>query len=407
MTCVSEPTNNHAPAPSAGSRLVRADCGPQLDSGGGGSGGRASPHDETLLRSTLDALSAHIAVLDGQGTIIAVNRAWRDFAATGGYAGVNHGIGTNYLRICEAGAAASDDAARTARGLREIMDGQRTAFRLEYPCQTPSGQRWFQLRATSPADQGDPRIVVAHEDITDVKRAEEALARLTARLLRLQDEERRHIARELHDTTAQNLLAITLGAARLQDRRSAGGEGARRAEGEIMELAEQCLQEVRTLCYVLHPPLLDDVGLEAALRWLAKGLAERSGIAVETRIEEIGAALDQEAATAMFRVAQEALLNVHRHSGAAWARLALRNRGDGIELTVEDSGRGLQRGRSAADAEAGVDTSVTVGVGIQGMRVRIEQLGGRLTLRDRRPGLAVRAVLPVPPSRAGRQPVTG
>jgi signal transduction histidine kinase len=346
---------------------------------------------EALVRSALDALSAHVAVLDETGTIIAVNRAWRDFATAGNYAEPDHGIGANYLAVCERGAALSDDAARTAQALREIIAGRRASFRMEYPCSGPDGVRWFQLRVTCPAETPIRRIVVAHEDITDVKRAEESLARLSSRVLKLQDEERRRIARELHDTTAQNLLAISLNAARLADPLRGGAAPDAAVVAEILGLAEQSLKEIRTLSYLLHPPLLDDVGLDSALRWLAKGFGERSGISTEVRIDELGASLAADAVTALFRVAQEALANVHRHSGSAWARLSLRRAGNDIELTVEDGGRGMplpQDGAAAGDVQA-------IGIGISGMRLRLEQLGGRLELRRRRPGLTVRAVLPL------------
>src|SRR5512147_3122645 len=158
-----------------------------------------------LLRSTLDALSAHIAVLDHTGTIVAVNQAWRSFARASGFGGHDDGLGMNYLSVCERSARTSADAAQTAEALREIIGGRRFEFRTEYPCESAEGLRWFQLRVTRPRSVQTPLIVVAHEDITEVKRAQEALARLSSRLIQVQDEERRAIARELHDTTAQNL----------------------------------------------------------------------------------------------------------------------------------------------------------------------------------------------------------
>ena len=133
---------------------------------------------------------------------------------------------------------------------------------------------------------------------------------------------------------------------------------------------------MRTLSYLLHPPLLDEVGLEAALRWLAKGFGERSGIATEARIDDLPAAPAPEVATAIFRVAQEALSNVHRHAGSPWARISLRLRGGWIELRVEDGGSGI---RSADSKDEPADMQA-VGVGISGMRVRAAQLGGRLEL---------------------------
>jgi PAS domain S-box-containing protein len=346
---------------------------------------------EALLRSTLDALSAHIAVLDRTGTIVAVNEAWRSFARATGFVGKEHGVGMNYLAVCERGARASDDAAKTAEALRDIIGGRRSGFRMEYPCESPDGLRWFQLRVTRPDATHAPRIVVAHEDITEVKRAQEELARLSSRLIQVQDEERRAIARELHDTTAQNLLAITLNASRLREPLSNAGEPARRILAETLSLAEQCLQEVRTLSYLLHPPLLDDIGLASALRWFAKGFSDRSGIDVEVRaVEDHGAALPREIATTLFRVAQEAVSNVHRHSGSPWARIALHRVEHAIRLDVTDRGRGLPRQLdSSADSQ-------TVGVGISGMRVRLEQLGGKLEIRSDSSGTRVTATVPLP-----------
>lgn len=346
---------------------------------------------EALLRSTLDSLSAHVAVLDRAGTIVAVNEAWRSFARRSGYAGDDDGVGANYLAVCEASAAASRDAAAAAKALRQIMAGRRRTFRMEYPCTGPDGPRWFQLRITRPPPRETARIVIAHEDITEVKRAHEELARLTARLMQLQDEERRSIARELHDTTAQNLLAVTLNVTRLKERMRNVGPPVDRLLGETLDLAEQSLQEVRTLSYLLHPPLLDVVGLGSALRWLGEGFAERSGIAVDTVIGDGVEALSPDAATALFRVAQECLANVHRHAKSGWARIVLQRVGDAVSLAVSDGGRGFQAG--SADRKT---PAQTLGVGVSGMRLRLEQLGGGLDIESGPSGTRVKALVPIP-----------
>src|SRR5215208_2830373 len=332
---------------------------------------------EALLRSTLDALSAHVAVLDRHGTIVAVNAAWRDFAERSGYRGQDHGVGTNYLQVCDRAAGQSEDAARTAQALKDIVRGRRRDFRLEYPCLSTDGPRWFQLRITRPQGHRVERFVAAHEDITDVKRTQEELTKLSARLMQLQDEERRSIARELHDTTAQNLLAVSLSLARMRERVRNGVAPSDRQLGEIQDLTEQSLQEVRTLSYLLHPPLLDVVGLGAALRWLAEGFSERSGIRVDTIVGAGVEALSQDAATALFRVAQECLANVHRHSGSSWARIAIQRIDGSVRLDVSDGGSGSQP-RPAANklTEQGPD----VGVGVSGMRIRLEQLRGNLQI---------------------------
>jgi signal transduction histidine kinase len=208
--------------------------------------------------------------------------------------------------------------------------------------------------------------------------------------MHLQDEERRAIARELHDTTAQNLLAITLNATRLHEGLRDAGEPARRVLVETLELAEQSLQEVRTLSYLLHPPLLDDVGLTAALSWLARGFSERSGIQVAISIENSGEPLPRPTATALYRVAQEALSNVHRHSGSKRARLALYRTKDMVQLDVVDGGTGL-----GSLVEAGSEEARQIGVGISGMRLRLEQLGGRLDIRSSPSGTHVSAKVPI------------
>ena len=345
---------------------------------------------EALLRSTLDSLSAHIAVLDGHGTIVAVNKAWRQFARESGYVGHGYGVGLNYLSVCEAGAQLSREASETAVALREIIAGRRRDFRMEYPCASSRGQRWFQARITRPEQDGSQRIVVAHEDITEVKEAHEELARLTARVMQLQDDERRSIARELHDTTAQNLLAVTLNVTRIRERLRSGTPPTDRALAETLELAEQSLQEVRTLSYLLHPPLLDVVGLGSALRWLATGFAERSGVAVEVAIGDGMESLPQDVATALFRVAQECLANVHRHSGSAWARIILSRSDQGVRLKVLDGGRGFERKEAAAPK-----ATANVGVGLSGMRVRVEQLKGTLEVVSGASGTRVTAAIPL------------
>ena len=340
---------------------------------------------EALLRSTLDALSAHVAVLDGTGTIVAVNSAWRLFAQTYGYVSEDDGVGTNYLEVCERAAAGSPEAAATAEALRDLIAGVHRDFRMEYPCHGPDGPRWFQLRITRPEKSDLLRIVIAHEDITEVKRTNEELARLTGRLMNLQDQERRSIARELHDTTAQNLLAVSLNVARMRERLRNGTPPTDRLLTETLDLVEQSLQEVRTLSYLLHPPLLDVAGLGSALRWLAKGFSERCGIAVEATIGEGTDELPQEAATALYRVAQECLANVHRHSGSAWARIALARAGDAVRLDVIDGGGGVRD--SAPDA--------TLGVGLSSMRFRLTQLHGRLQIESGPTGTTVTATVPM------------
>jgi signal transduction histidine kinase len=209
--------------------------------------------------------------------------------------------------------------------------------------------------------------------------------------MQLQDEERRSIARELHDTTAQNLLAVTLNMTRLKERLRNASSPVHRILTETLDLAEQSLQEVRTLSYLLHPPLLDEVGLGSALRWLAEGFSERSGILVRAIVSEGLEKLPREVATALFRVAQECLANVLRHSGSTWAEVDLHRVGDVVRLEVRDGGCGF--GSPQSQGSDGLQG--TLGVGVSGMRIRLQQLGGTLEIHGGTADTRVTATVPL------------
>ena len=157
-----------------------------------------------------------------------------------------------------------------------------------------------------------------------------------------------------------------------------------------MDLAEHVVKEIRTLSYLLHPPLLDEVGLACALRWYVDGLAERSKIKIDLDLSPQLGRLSQDLETAIFRIVQECLTNIHRHSGSATAKIQISENGDRILLTVRDQGKGIPpeflRGTKVRPA--------IVGVGIQGMRERVRELGGRMRIRSRAPGTIVEVVLP-------------
>jgi two-component system, NarL family, sensor kinase len=345
---------------------------------------------QELLQSAIDSLSAHVAILDERSQIIAVNLSWRDYAEENGFLGARHGVGMNYLAVCEAGQG-EPGGRQMAEWLRSIMRGERNAVSFIYSCAAPSKEGWFMVRVTRFKVGGMIRLVVAHENISEVKQAEEALRQLTARLLRLQDEERRRIARELHDMTAQNLLAVTLGLAEIEKRSGDFPAELKRALAQCRSLNKQSLQEIRTLSYLLHPPLLDEAGLVSALRWYSDGFSKRSGIEVDLVAARDFGRLPSEVETALFRVVQECLTNIYRHSGSETAHIRL-ERGEGqVRLVVRDSGRGMG---VEADGE-GVAEGVGLGVGILGMEQRLRQLGGRLKIKSNGGGTTIIAAVPL------------
>ncbi|MDB5380206.1 MAG: hypothetical protein JWR00_4652 [Rubritepida sp.] len=295
------------------------------------------------------------------------------------------------------------DWARVEAELVEAAAARRP-FRSEFRIRAGSGVRWLLCRGGAvPADGVARRVLGIATDITATRRAEDAVRGLGGRLLTLQDDERRRIARELHDSTAQILLGASFAAERARAVSPTLTEAAEEAIDETLSLIEEGQREIRTVAYLLHPPLLDEMGLAAALRWYAKGLARRSGLAISVEVapELTGRRFNRDVESALFRVAQEALANAHRHSGGTKVTIRLTTDfgtapGDGpraVLLAVEDDGCGFTDAEPAStDADA---NPVLFGVGLVGMRERMGQLGGRLSVRRARAtGTVVEASLP-------------
>jgi PAS domain S-box-containing protein len=226
-------------------------------------------------------------------------------------------------------------------------------------------------------------------DITEHKRAEQALHELSARLMRLQDESQRRIARELHDSTGQNLAALKLNLSRLARRELAPDLAG--VVSDSLVLAEKMLSEVRTIAYLLHPPLLDELGLACALQAYVQGFSERSGIRVHADLQQDLGRLRPELETTIFRIIQEALTNVHRHSGSQQCWVSLLKTQNAVTLAVRDDGIGL-RSQSLQLLKNGAGL---LGVGLSGMQERVRQLGGVLEIESEGKGCLIRAAFSV------------
>jgi signal transduction histidine kinase len=193
--------------------------------------------------------------------------------------------------------------------------------------------------------------------------------------LQLQDEERRHIARELHDSTGQMLAALSMTLTPLVQGKNTIDPVSRNLVEESLRLIHELSDEVRTFSHLLHPPLLDEVGLSSALRLYLEGFAERSKIQVELEIPADFGRLPREVETAVFRVVQECLTNIHRHSGSAVAKISIFRADSEVRVTAEDKGKGISHARRSETELSGRE-----GVGIRGMRERVRQLGGTLEI---------------------------
>jgi two-component system NarL family sensor kinase len=216
------------------------------------------------------------------------------------------------------------------------------------------------------------------------------LQNLSQRLLQVQDEERRKVARDLHDTTGQTLAALKISLSLLQES-CKKDSSTLSAVSNVAQLADQAIEEIRTMSYLLHPPLLDEVGFVCAAEWFIEGFAKRSGINVKADIANSRERLPKRMEVALFRVLQESLTNVHRHSKASDASVRFHHQTEAVILEIRDFGQGIPSERLRLLREVGPET----GVGLAGMRERLRELNGKLEIESDGYGTNMRAVVPL------------
>lgn len=226
-------------------------------------------------------------------------------------------------------------------------------------------------------------------EVTERLNAESSLRQLNQSVVKLQDEERRKIARELHDSAGQYLSAVTLTLGQLARRLAESGDKNRQLVQEALDLVGDCIREVRTMSYLLHPPVLDDFGLASALRWYVEGFSQRSGITVRLDLAEELPRFSAEVETALFRIVQEGLTNVHRHSGGRQACVELKSSARQIYAIIADNGHGMTREVLSNVAKG------QGGVGLTGMYERVKKLGGTIEIVSSEVGTTVKAELPI------------
>lgn len=230
------------------------------------------------------------------------------------------------------------------------------------------------------------------------EKTEDRLRNLSLRLMSVQDDERRRIARELHDTAGQTLAAMKMSLALL---RKASTRDFPMLVDDLNALADEALQEVRTASYLLHPPLLDEAGIASAMRWFVDGFAQRSGIQVRCEVPDHLRRPSRHCELVLFRALQESLTNVHRHSGASVASVSLKCEDDHFVLEIVDNGKGISEERLRE-----LNNTSGSGVGLTGMRERVRELGGRFEIRSAPSGTTVAVALPAVDARSEPVPTT-
>jgi len=285
-----------------------------------------------------------------------------------------------------------DDRVRMLQAWRESVVNETPYEREERHRGADGTYRWFLARGVPLRDSEGHvlRWYGTNTDIEDRKKAEQELRQLSGQLLRSQDEERRRIARDLHDSTGQDIVALATMLGQVRGSIPSGARRSRRLLSECKALADKCIRDVRTLSYVLHPPALDQAGLGDAIRDYVDGFTKRSGIQVELKLSPRLGRMEKDVELALFRVVQESLTNIQRHSGSQQAKIRI-DRNSNLTLEISDRGHRASVGRQREEEPP----SFVLGVGIPSMQERVKLIGGRLHIDSSSRGTTVRVTIPL------------
>ncbi len=345
---------------------------------------RAEPEQEPSLQAVMDALTPRVAVLDTHLTVLAINQAWRRFLAANN-SPANLVLGGSYFDFIRQ--SPDRGAAPAEAGARKVLAGQES-FRFDYAGATSAGPRRLRLGITPLGEGSQKLLLVCHEDITEMKAAQEAQREIDERIQEAREDERRRIARELHDSTVQKLFAINLNLAGLKPLLQKNEKKVQTLLAETETLGRECMQELRSISYLLRPPVHDGHEFMPALCSYIDGFCKRSGIRINLVIPPHAGRMPSKVENTLFRVLQESLSNVQRHSQSPSATVSLRKSAENVVLEIEDHGKGMPA------RTAGNSYWAAVG-GLAGIQERVHELGGSLEIKPNHPGTVVVATIPL------------
>ena len=373
---------------------------------------------EEELRALADSIPQLAWMANPEGHVFWYNRGWYEFT------------GKTQDQMEAGGWQAVHDPNVLPRVLEKWNESVRTGtpFEMEFPLRGADGEfRWFLTRVSPFRDQEgkvtrwfgtntnideQQQLLRSLSEARDQleKRVEkrtaqlaianESLRDLSARLLKVQDEERRRLARELHDSVGQILAALSMNISAVQSQSHKLDSQGAAAVAENAQLLEQVSREIRTISHLLHPPLLEIAGLASAIRWYVDGFSERSKIKVDLEIPSDFGRLPDDVELAVFRITQECLTNIHRHSGSATAAIRIQQEGNRLTVQVRDDGKGIPPEKQWELVE-----SSRGGVGFGGMRERVRQLGGTLKIQSDGTGTVIIATLQIDTGRQGNEQI--
>jgi len=365
---------------------------------------------QELLRAAFTQTYSFMAILSKDGTIVDANRAALEGTGFTRDEAIGNKLWDVWWRsLPEEREIAKTSVATAHKGLavREecqyaLRDGTiRFADRTLNPVQNETGETVMivcsglditehrQLRSML-EERVHERTRELESKNLELVRQTEVVRELSARLLQIQDEERRRIARELHDSVGQMLAAVSMNMAHVTHEARSLSPDAHKALEDNAGLLEQLSSEIRTISHLLHPPLLDEVGLQSALQWYIDGFSERSKIKVDLELPDDFGRLPRNLEITLFRVVQECLTNIHRHSESSTAAIRVARSENEVRLEVRDAGKGIP-----AEAQTSLSSGKLSGVGLRGMHERLRQMGGHLDVQSNGNGTLVLATLPI------------
>jgi signal transduction histidine kinase len=356
------------------------------------------------LRALLDASASGVAVLDESGTILYVNRSWRQLAVGKGLEDSLYGAGLNYIEICkQVSGASAEEAAAVTKGITRILLGRELEFQKEYYCHNSKARRRGLIHAARFDLPSAFRILVTHDVITSSKQAGEAqekaerlrqragetLINLSGLLINAQEEERKRIARELHDDLNQRMALLSIELAQLEQKIQRP-RNLRPLVQSLQKKAQEISAEISRLSYRLHPSKLDHLGLETAVESLCAELSERRKLKIEFHQKGFPTTVPNDVRLCVFRIAQESLRNCLKHSSAHKAQVVLEKAEGIVRLSVSDDGCGF-------DTESG---AMKKGLGFTSMRERLRLVSGEMRIHSQ-PLIGTRIEISVPLDEGG------
>jgi len=340
-------------------------------------------------RSGFQGVSDRIALIDRWGTIVAVNDSWSDLARDTGTMTSRIGPGVNYLEICRMASPTCPDAREALAGIRSVLGGRSRSFVMDYMAELESGPAYFRM-VVSPFCHGDAEVAIVHIDITELQLSKEKsldrVREFARRLVNAQEEERERIAKEMHDDLGNRIALLSFSVQGLMKSRNEPNPRLQEL-GDVLHKISDLSYALRQLSHCLHPHLLRNFGVGVALKVLCEEFTKTTGIRIAIDIPEDLPRLPEESGLCVFRVSQECLHNIAKHSEATTASLALHYVNNELRLTVTDSGRGFLQ--SIAWQKAGL--------GLTSMKERVLCVRGQLDIQSAPgSGTEVRVTIPVP-----------